>query len=316
MNERDLFRAVGEAGDDLIEEAERRPGPRLRAPGYLAALAACAVLLLALSRPWEDGGEAAVVTPSPAAAVEPSPAEIVPEGGIYIPPAEVPETEAGLAADMLAFVIYGGRMYCETQYVDCGAEGADALLGEYLFTSTGRIDEWSGEGEYTEGSGSVGGEVYTVKGYDSSFRLCIPREDGRLQLFDCLSGITLSTGADLYGERLRLAENWASLEYLTHADWNEGRENYRTPELTEEQTEEFIAALYAGRFEYWGRDGGNGDIYAQDLEQEHLYFRMEDGTTVGLRLFENGLVKYEGLADRVLVNMAGDAFDAVFAACG
>ena len=49
MNERDLFRAVGEAGEDLIEEAERRP--RRRAAAYLGALAACAVLALVLAQP-------------------------------------------------------------------------------------------------------------------------------------------------------------------------------------------------------------------------------------------------------------------------
>ena len=52
------------------------------------------------------------------------------------------------------------------------------------------------------------------------------------------------------------------------------------------------------------------------LEQKHLYFRLADGSSVELRLFENGLVKYTPLRDRVLVDASGAAFDAVWAACG
>ena len=315
MNERDLFRAVGEAGEDLIEEAERRP--RRRAAAYLGALAACAVLALALAQPhWRELPAAEETAPAPAEETAPAEESAAPEG-VYIPPMELPEEEAGVAMDMVAFVVYGGRMYCETQTIDCAPGTLEGLLGDYLFTSAGGIDEWSGKGEYVDGRGSVGGDVYTVKGYDSSFRLGIPAEDGGwLQLFDCLNGITLTTGADLYAERLHLAGNWTELEYLTHEDWNENRHAYRAPELTEEQIEDFIAALCAGEFEYWGADGERGDIFRQNLAQEHLYFRMADGTTVGLRLFENGLVMYDGLADRVLVDARGEAFDAVFEACG
>ena len=43
---------------------------------------------------------------------------------------------------------------------------------------------------------------------------------------------------------------------------------------------------------------------------------MADGTTVELRLFENGLVKYDALPCRALVNAAGEAFDAVWDAAG
>ena len=58
------------------------------------------------------------------------------------------------------------------------------------------------------------------------------------------------------------------------------------------------------------------DIFALNLEQRHIYFRMADGTTVELRLFENGLVKYDALPYRALVNAAGEAFDAVWDAAG
>ena len=222
--------------------------------------------------------------------------------------------------DMVAFVIYGGRMYECSQVLE--GDAAEELMGEYLFTSPGYIDEWSSPEEYTDGTGSVAGDVYTVKGYDSAFRLCIPLDGGALlELYDTLDGITLRTGEDLYGERLHLRENWREAEYQTHDDWNSNEDTFRTPELTEEEIAAFIDALYAGEFEYWGPDSETGDVFTGDifhlgLEQKHLYFRLADGSSVYLRLFENGRVLYNHVASRMRVDASGAAFDAVWAACG
>ena len=301
MNAYDLFRAVGEVGGDLVEEAAAEAKKRRRAPIYAAALAACAALALLLARPWAQ--ETPAVTSAPAVEEQP---------GAQETPAVA---TAPAAADMVPFVIYGGRMYECSQVLE--GDAAEELMGEYLFTSSGYIDEWSSPEEYTDGTGSVAGDVYTVKGYDSAFRLCIPIDGGALlELYDTLDGITLRTGKDLYGERLHLRENWREAEYQTHDDWNSNEDTFRTPELTEEEIAAFIDALYAGEFEYWGPDSETGDIYMLGLEQKHLYFRLADGSSVELRLFENGLVKYTPLPDRVLVDASGAAFDAVWAACG
>ena len=316
MNAKDLFTAAGEVGADLIDDAAEAPAKRrLLAPRYIAALAACAMLALALAQYRGEERGAAEPEPTGAAAVTESPEAAPGAEGVYIPPVELPEVPegAGIAMDMTAFVIYGGLIYESSGRAASSGE----LVGEYLFTSTGGIDEWTDEDGYTEGAGSVAGDVYTVNGYDSDFRLCIPYDDGvTVELFDCLNGVTLATGEDLYGGRLHLRENWTAVEYQTDSDWNDAAGNYRAAGLTERQIEDFIDALCAGEFEYWGADGENGDIFALNLEQRHIYFRMADGTTVELRLFENGLVKYDALPCRALVNAAGEAFDAVWDAAG
>lgn len=323
MNAYDLFRAVGEVGGDLVEEAAAEAKKRRRAPMYAAALAACAALMLLLARPWAQ--ETPAVTSAPAVEEQPgaqeTPAASAPAAEEQPGAEETPAVAtAPVAMDMVAFVIYGGRMYECSQVLE--GDAAEELMGEYLFTSPGYIDEWSSPEEYTDGTGSVAGDVYTVKGYDSAFRLCIPLDGGALlELYDTLDGITLRTGEDLYGERLHLRENWREAEYQTHDDWNSNEDTFRTPELTEEEIAAFIDALYAGEFEYWGPDSETGDIFTGDiyglgLEQKHLYFRLADGSSVELRLFENGLVKYTPLPDRVLVDASGAAFDAVWAACG
>ena len=318
MNAYDLFRAVGEVGGDLVEEAAAEAKKRRRAPMYAAALAACAALMLLLARPWAQ--ETPAVTSAPAVEEQPgaqeTPAASAPAAEEQPGAEETPAVAtAPAAADMVPFVIYGGRMYERSQVLE--GDAAEELMGEYLFTSPGYIDEWSSPEEYTDGTGSVAGDVYTVKGYDSAFRLCIPIDGGALlELYDTLDGITLRTGKDLYGERLHLRENWREAEYQTHDDWNSNEDTFRTPELTEEEIAAFIDALYAGEFEYWGPDSETGDIYMLGLEQKHLYFRLADGSSVELRLFENGLVKYTPLPDRMLVDASGAASDAVWAACG
>ena len=65
-------------------------------------------------------------------------------------------------AAMLAFFIYQGRCYVQYEWIDHG----DALVGEYLGTATGLIDEWTPQEGYVDLAGSVQGDFYAVNGYD------------------------------------------------------------------------------------------------------------------------------------------------------
>ncbi|HIQ78736.1 MAG TPA: hypothetical protein IAB77_05695, partial [Candidatus Scatomorpha intestinavium] len=74
MNEKDLFTAAGEVGADLIDDAAEAPAKRrLLAPRYIAALAACAMLALALAQYRGEERGAAEPEPTGAAAVTESP---------------------------------------------------------------------------------------------------------------------------------------------------------------------------------------------------------------------------------------------------
>ena len=215
--------------------------------------------------------------------------------------------EAGMAADMIGFFIHDGRMYTQTtQYV-----GA-SLLGERVASVTGDIDEWSGaEEEYVEGASSVAGEVYTVRGYDEGFRLALVTDAGA-ELYDCLSGISLSSGADLFESRLHI-ENAVAAWCVPDADWEWELDSRRYIEL--EALEPFVATLLASPMQDWDRGSENGDIYDFDYAEAHLYLELADGAVVPLRLFENGCVKYDGSAARVCAYMPGAIFDEVFEMC-
>ena len=56
------------------------------------------------------------------------------------------------------------------------------IVGEYLGTATGLIDEWTPRDGYVELAGSVEGDFYSVKGYEPSFLLCMQKE-GTVSLY-------------------------------------------------------------------------------------------------------------------------------------
>lgn len=307
----DIFKAVGNISGELIDEsaAPRRPR-RGRTAASIAALAACAALALALWQPWDGSPAEAQPGTTPAGLDTPGNGVFVPASpyaGVYIPPEPMPAAgEAGMASDMIGFFIYGGRMYTQTTiYAD------SSLRGERLCTVTGDIDEWSGADEYVELASSIPGDVYAVNGYDPEFRLCMSH-DGGIELYDCLSGITLTTGADLYSERLRL-DNAVSAYCIPDAAWEQGVDARR--ELSLSELEPFLATLMVSDMQYWGRDSENGDIFGHGFAEAHLYLELADGSVVPLRLFENGCVMYDGSAARVCAYMPGAIFDAVFEAC-
>ena len=301
-----LSRCLGDIDEKFIDEAaDYKKKGRKRGVYYLAAALAACILIVVAAQVRPSG----VAEPRPATE-SPGPGSIAasPDAGVYIPAVELPETQNGFAMDMIACVVYNGAGYTQGAWL----EDASALLGEYLGRATGGIDEWSDESEYSvEFAGTVAGELYAVKGYDTGFRICCLNDDGSALLLERLNGITLDTGADLFETRLHLPERLEALSFLTHEDWNKAAKNYRTPELSEETISAFLDELCAGQFVYtWESERG---IYDSAV-QGHLFCSLSDGTTVELRLIEGGYVGYQELG-WYFVKMPGDVFDAVLAAC-
>ena len=324
MTNWDVFKAIGGISDEAIEDARlesatsgsKRKTRRRRIIGAVAVMAACTALVLGIAQPWK--GIKPVAGDNPAVDTSAAPGSVSPDNGVmvpappwdsvYIPPDPMPEApEPGVAADMMAFFIYNGRMYVQTgQYAD------PSLREGYVCTVTGDIDEWSGADEYVEGASSIGGDVYSVKGYDTNFRLCMDGPDGLIEFYDCLSDMTLYSGADLFETCLHV-ENYVGAYYILDADWEENIDNRH--ELDPESLETFVSLLMVSPMQEWSAWSENGDIFDYEYAEAHLYFELADGTTVPVRLFENGCVMYGGSAVRVCAYMPGAIFDAVFEKC-
>lgn len=232
----------------------------------------------------------------------------VSEAGVMIPKMEVTlSTPDGVEADMIGFFIYQGRCYTQYEWLETEAD----LVGEYLGTATGMIDEWTPAEGYVELAGSVSGDFYSVNGYDPSFMLCMKWDDGSVSTYINNNGITLNKGADLFEERLHMTNRYTYIEYQTREDWYLG---LGKPVLLEEShteiVDDFVDALNNSDFMLLSDiplEDDNANVY-DSKEIYHLFFHMEDGMTIHLRLFEGGYVSLQGMYE-VCVKMDAAPFE-------
>nr|WP_300656727.1 sigma-70 family RNA polymerase sigma factor [uncultured Acetatifactor sp.] len=169
----------------------------------------------------------------------------VSEEGVTIPPMEVILGRSNDELCMLAFFIYQGHCYVEYERLE---NDSSKIVGEYLGTATGLIDEWTPRDGYVELAGSVEGDFYSVKGYEPSFLLCMQKE-GTVSLYVREGGITLKTGADLYNKWLHLSEDYREVRYETRASWYYGSGEVRQLDAPRAQEVlDFIQALDEAEF--------------------------------------------------------------------
>lgn len=243
-----------------------------------------------------------------------------PDEGIYIPAIELEQPLSGVTADMIGFVVYGGKVYTQAEYIWCDQEEKEKYRGAYLGTAKGNYsdccivipDEEHEPVDWTEDfTSNATGDVYTVKGYNPAFRICIPdMYEGCpfIAFFECLNDVTLATGEDLYGEqRLNIKENYSKVYYHRNAYISGNSEDGTEPTVLSDEAltmfHKFIDKLYVSEFTEYQPDG---TLY----EREHMILnvKMKDGSTAELCLFPDGYVKYLYMRSSVMVKMEDEVF--------
>lgn len=217
--------------------------------------------------------------------------DVVNEGnGVTIPKMEVFLSKRdGVEMDMLAFFIYEGRVYVSLgEIVDNNAE----IVGEYLGTSTGMIDEWTPKDGYVDFAGSIEGDFYSVNGYDKEFMLCMKDSDGAVSIFYNDNGITLYQSSDLFEERLHLKGNYVQAYYQNDKEWNYGEEYHNVDSQDMNIIDSFVDALNSGSLV--SVDGNETNMYSLN-QIYHLYLEMNNGIVLHFRLYEGGYVRFEGV---------------------
>ena len=234
--------------------------------------------------------------------------EKVSEDGVTIPQLEVELSSSSnhLAESyMLAFFIYQGRSYVQYEWIENGT----ALVGEYLGTSAGLIDEWTKSDGYVEGAGSIAGDFYSVKGFDPSFMLCMEFEDGTIETFVNNNGFTIKYGSELFEDRLHL-ENYVSVEYQTRESWYYSQgEPILLSDNYSDIVDEFLNELNISEFMLLSDiplDENDTNVY-DSKEIYHMFFVMENGMTIHLRLFEGGYVSFQGIS-QICVQIDSEVF--------
>lgn len=101
---------------------------------------------------------------------------------------------------------YDGKIYTGTILQSDGAS-FDTVCDKELGVGYGYDGVFWADSEEKITAVEAQAQVYSVKGYDSDFRLCIYREDSdTLFLFENLNGVTVSKGSDVFEKKLRLNE--------------------------------------------------------------------------------------------------------------
>ena len=297
MNSKKFSEALNEVENKYIDEAISYK-KKAKKPVWIgwAAAAACVCLVIF----------GALFLRQPAPVLDSDNPFTVSEDGVTIPKMNV-SLAADNAADMVAFFIYQGRCYVQYEWV----YEAESLVGEYLGTATGLINEWTPADGYVDFAGSVRGDFYAVNGYDPTFMLCMQDgDDGAVQTYICDNGITLKYGSELYEDRLHLSENIVSAQFESRDSWYYSRGERYPLDDSDAAVTAFLSALDSALFMPYNEVPLNGRSHLSEMELYHLYFQMQNGTTVRLRLHENGYVRFDGMWS-LCVQIPEESFNAL-----
>lgn len=279
-----LLHALGEVDEDYLAQVDKlRRIPAKKKRHTWIPLAACLCLVAGVAA-WALRGGMGL----PGKEGDQANSNGITEStqGIYVPPLEVELSQAQPEAmiDMSGFFIYQGRLYAQMDVVEQGQD----LVGEQLGESSGTIDEWTSEDQYLEGTGSVGGPFYEVKGYDPKYMLCMVYDYG-VELFWNNCDITVSTGGDVLEEVFRLSDGIARAEFQSESD-------------VQKDTGHMTTITRLNQLAAWVNALDQAPALAStetDMGQclGHLYLTKADGVTVHLRLMEHGYVQVAELPE-------------------
>lgn len=207
---------------------------------------------------------------------------------VYIPKIEISDTADSVQADMFGIVVYDGRVYVQAEYIYYDENpSVKNLAGEYLGTAVNSIgNDCTNPTGFTQETlsenfaANVSGDVYTVKGYDKNFRICIPEMYsgcGFMAFFECVNDISFSRGSEIFGEMLHLRENFDSLNVI---DVSNGEKTLTG--LDRAAINDFVDGLYRAKA-----------VQPLDSAEYKLFsFAMTDGTSVQIRLYDGGYAAY------------------------
>ena len=125
--------------------------------------------------------------------------------------------------------------------------------------------------------------------------------------------IILTTGADIFEERLHLAGNYTKVTYQSRKDWYHSKGNIKTfDNASSDIIANFVTALNHGEVMHIDSiplKDKDSSIYDEN-ELCHLLFYKKDGIVVELRCLKGGYVIFDGMR-QVCVKISKKWFDQV-----
>ena len=237
--------------------------------------------------------------------------------GITVPLTELPSsTQDGKSARMMPLFVYQGKVYLHYNTAIVTNDGNTVskedilnLRGDLLGKTIGSIDEWSKQEDYAkEFASTIGeGDVYTVKGYDSKYRLMVYSDNQgsfSCEIYDSFGGITINNGVD-YFDLLKLQDNVVSYQWESYDSWNNGKSVLSDAKI-DSIFNDFIDELYAST----PLDEAT-DLFSESTDydsQKFIYLKTKDNLITSIRLFKEGYVYAPGVGFFKVDQTAFDAF--------
>ena len=190
--------------------------------------------------------------------------------------------EEFVVSDMALFFIYEGRCYVQT----CDYMSKN-VVGKYVCTTTGLVDEWTKEDGYVELAGSFEADIYTVKGADPEFMLCTVYEDGVVETFVHNNDIVIKRGGEIL-EWLGFEVGMEEYESFC----NKG--NSCTTEVSEEAGE-ILDKFFANFADSEAILRKDISVTTDEEDIYHLVIVTENGVPLHFELLNGGYVSYYGL---------------------
>lgn len=229
---------------------------------------------------------------------------------ITIPKIELPKQSLEIA-DMVGLIVYKGNIYMQGSS-SITPEAATKLRGEKLGRTKAGIDEYSGKESYVELASTIGvTDVFSVKGYDSNFRIMSYQEqegNNYAELYERLNGITLTNGADLF-EKMKLKNNITTVVAQDYDNWNNSKSTFHELKV-DDRFGTFLNSLYEAIPRDHGKLYDEGIYNNGEQNQKVLFLTMADQTEITLFLFNGNYVQYPGAS--VFFEMEPVAFSAIW----
>jgi hypothetical protein len=216
---------------------------------------------------------------------------------IYVPKIETPKSSTFATAKMIPLIIYKGNIYIHSS-IKTSSEEVKNLLGQKLGTTKNNIDEWSSKEAYSnEFASNIGTtDVYSVKGYDETFRIMTNSkgEDGTnfTDFYECLNGITLKKGEDILS-KLKVQDNVITSKFQNYDDWNNGTGIFHPMDNSDLQKKLINEINLATPYLPEDVDASLED-YRNEYGFKQISFDLKDGVkNVTFTIFKNGYVYYD-----------------------
>ena len=317
----DILDAIGGIDPKYIETADAEPevlvatsAKKPRLTKWLA-MAACLVLVVGVISVINNGlpgsGDTGLSTADVSEESEsgetgpavdnPSSDEQLKEDAVIIPKTKVSLPSEYSEVDMMAFFIYNGRSYVQ-YYGNYGNDNISSKLkGEYLGTVKGSIDEWTSEDDYIDMTGSIGGAIYTVKGFDPEHVLCMEWSDGAgLALYINNNDLTINTGSDILEDIFGLSKKYKTLRFETADSYYNSRGEIKKIGIEyQDIVRSFINDMDQSGYTVLTDSADIEKMFDNALY--FMYFDIGNGINVQLTLYANSdLVRIKGFGQLYL----------------